>query len=304
MPLRSKSITAAALTIAGLAVAACAPFDPTPGAARQELEAMGEVTHADGTPASGLTIDRYELSLFVEAPDGDLAAEDGAHRLSFTFTEDADSSTPRIVTDADGTFRIVADDLDLSFDYDVQAYECHDECTEWETTCEIVDETVCTTICEDVTVEVCWDECVEDCTTVCHDETFCDDYGCWVETICEDQCVTSCETVCEPTTETQCYDDCEIVPVEECYDDCVSSVEICDWVTHTYSSQADLSDVLMSEASIRLVDGNGASIEVLGERLVGKSIELCDRSDPSDVRGPCDGSTRWLERDHFVLPAE
>ncbi|MFO0549364.1 MAG: hypothetical protein U0271_13310 [Polyangiaceae bacterium] len=292
------------LLVAALAAAACTPFEPAPGEARQELEAMGEVVNADGSPASAVTLERYELSLFVDAPEGDLAAEDGSHRLSFTFDEDADSTSPKIVTDADGAFRIVADDLDLSYTYDVDAYECHDDCTEWATTCEIVDETVCTTTCEDVTVDVCWDECVDDCTTVCHDETVCDDSGCWVETVCEDQCVTSCETVCEPTTETQCYDDCEVVPVEECYDDCVSSVEVCDWVTHTYSAVADLSDVTRSEASIELVDANGAAIQVKGERTVGKSVELCDRSDTSDVRGPCDGSTRWLERDRFVLPAQ
>lgn len=258
--------------IALLSFSGCFPEPPT-----QHLVATGEVVAADGTtPVPNQSIEVYRLTFVVA--DG--------NEIERTFTRD-ESGDP-IRTDQAGRFRVVASDLALSYDWQQEEYVCEDVCTEWVTTCQDVAVDVCVEQCEVVTHDECWDDCWDECETVCSDETVCDDEGCWTETVCQDECTTTCEQVCEPVTEEQCWDECHVEIVEQCNDDCATSVESCEWVTMTYTTFPELSDIVATRAEIRLTAQGGAP-----RWITGVTLETGEKA----------GADEWVTSDRFTLPA-
>jgi len=217
------------------------------GTPTQQLVATGELVAADGTtPVTDRSIDAYRLTFVVA--DG--------NEIERTFTKH-ESGDPIRTNDA-GRFHILESNLALSYDWQQDEYVCQDICTEWVTTCHDVSEEVCAEQCAVVTYDECWDECWDECDTTCHDETYCDDEGCWTETVCSDDCTNVCETVCQPVTEEQCWDECHVEVSEQCNDDCTASVESCEWVTMTYTTFPALSDIVSTRAEIRLTSQGDA----------------------------------------------
>jgi hypothetical protein len=252
----------------------------------QQLSATGTVVASDGvTPLDRTEIDAYVI--YFQVADGTEIARE--------LTDDVQE--PRgITTDVEGRFHIEATHLALSYDWEQDEWVCQDICTLWETSCEMVTEEVCVDVCEVVTYDECWDECWDECTTTCWDEVVCDDEGyCWTETICEDDCTTVCEPVCGTVTEEECYPECHDETYEVCEDVCVESVEECGWVTRTYTSYPEFSEIVGTRTEIVLRDDAGQTHVVPGETLEAGRAQRCDD-------GACEPLSVWLQRDRFVAP--
>lgn len=269
----------------------CATEEPT-----QRLIAVGQLLDADGTPRANAPIERYQLTFVL----------DGEVEIERTFRHDA-IGAQGIVTDEQGMFRITDDDLALSYDWQQDEYVCQDVCVEVVTECYEVEEDVCVEQCDVVTYEDCYDECYEDCTTTCYDELVCttytDDEGneweeCYTETVCEDDCTSTCEPVCGTVTEEQCWDDCHVEVYEQCDDHCVATEEHCDWVTRTYTSYPELSEVIDTRATITVLDADGAEQTIEGDPLDGREDQECTESD--DGPPSCKRLGVWLQRDRFM----
>lgn len=269
--------------LATVVLSACNPSDSQ----GQRIGATGIVVASDGkTPLSGVEVDAYVVYFQV--------SEDV--EIERRFEQDV-TEPDGIRTDGAGTFRIEAANLALSYDWERDEWVCSEHCTDWDTYCELVTEDVCTDYCEPVTYEDCWDECWEECETVCYDEVVCDDDGnCWDETVCEEECSSSsCETVCETVTEDECYQECNEETYEVCEDVCMETVEECDWVTRTYTSYPELSEVLSTRSELILRDAEGAAHVIPGDTLEAGQAEKCDedRCVPIDL---------WHQRDRFIVP--
>lgn len=262
--------------------AACGRHDD----AGQRLDATGIVVGADGvTPLGRADIDEYVL--YFQVADGT--------EIERRFQQDV-TEPNGIRTDASGAFRIEAEQLALSYDWEQDEYVCEDVCVEWETMCELVTEDVCVQVCEPVTYEDCWDECWDECETTCYDDVVCDDEGyCWTETVCEDDCTQVCEPVCGTVTEDECWDDCHQETYEQCDDVCLEIVEECGWVTRTYTSYPELSEVVSTRAEIHLRDSDGNPHIVAGETLEARQAKDCDGD-------RCEPLNLWEQRDRFVVP--
>lgn len=256
----------------------------------QRLMAVGQLLDAQGAPLPLEPIESYQLT-FVLA--GDIEIER-------TFTEG-------IITDDQGMFRVSASDLNLSYDWQEDEYECQDVCIETETYCYDVEEDVCVSQCDVVTFDECYDECYDDCSgSTCYDETVCttyqDDEGntweeCDTETVCEDDCTTTCEPVCGSVTEEQCWDDCHVEVYEQCDEECVLFEEQCGWVTYTHTSYPELSEVVATRAEIAF---QGKLIE--GDQLRAHEEQECEQDDAGVKR--CTSLGLWLQRDRFTVPAD
>lgn len=269
---------ACGLTI-GLSLSACTAVDP-----RQRLDAEAVVVDPGGAPLAGVEVDAY--AVYFQVADGT--------EIERRFVEDV-AGPAGIRTDAAGRFRVSAADLALSYDWERDEYVCEDICTAWETSCAPVTETVCVEHCEQVTYDDCWDECWEECETVCYDDTYCDEDGCWTETVCDDVCTTACDTVCGPVTETVCQDECWEETYEQCEDVCLEIVQECGWVTRVYTSYPDLFEVVSARSELFLRDAGGEPRVVLGEALESGQARRCtdERCEPVNV---------WRQRDRFVVP--
>lgn len=253
----------------------CSPHEP------QRLEATGQLVAADGqTPLPNTAVDDYELTF-------KLLGENGEVSISRAFEQDAEGD--RITTDPQGIFRIEARDLRLSYDWSREELECRDECIAWETLCETVTEEVCYSTCSE---EQCWDECYDDCYTDCWEEEYCDDDGCWGETVCEDDCVE----VCEPTCETVSYAcDCQWESYEVCSDSCVLTEEVCEWVTRWYTAYPALSEVQSTTAAVRLPDKAGNLRILKGDNINAHQHQQCDENG-------CLPIPLWVQDDRFRVP--
>jgi hypothetical protein len=257
------------VVLSALVAVGCGPSLSDP----QRLEATGEVVELDGvTPRAGQLVDRYELSFVVAGEGGEVTIE---RQLAASADGDA------IVTDADGLFRIVSEDLALSYEWQRDELECVDSCVTWETVCEQVTEEVCLNTCSEL-------DCWEECTPECWEERFCDEDGCWTEVVCEDVCGEVCEPITYPC-------DCHTETYEECFDQCVETVEDCDWVTRTYTSPASLEDVITTEARVWLRDGQSAARAFVGEPLEAEQHRTCNRN------GECNLENLWIQRDRFPI---
>lgn len=253
---------------------------------RQRLDAEAIVVDAEGAPLAGVEVDAYVV--YFQVADG--------IEIERRFVEDVTGPAGIRTGDA-GRFQVAAADLALSYDWQRDEYVCEELCTDWGTSCAVVTEQVCVEQCDEVTQDQCWDECSDDCQTTCYDDLVCDEEGnCWTETVCVDDCTTTCTTVCGPVTEHVCYDECWEETYEQCDDVCLATVEECAWVTRTYTSYPDLSEVLSTRSELSLRDADGQERVVPGETLESRQGQRCsdDRCEPIDV---------WLQRDRFVVPS-
>lgn len=264
----------------GVSLSACLPDD-----ARQRLDAGAVVVDATGAPLAGAEIEAYVV--YFEVADG--------FEIERRFVEDV-TEPAGIRTDEAGRFLVAASDLALSYDWQRDEQVCEDLCSEWQTSCQEVTEEVCVERCEEVTYDDCSQECWDDCETVCYDQTVCDEEGnCWSETVCEDQCTSTCEEVCGPVTEYDCYDECRVETYEECSDVCLEMVQECRWVTRTYTSYPELSEVVATRSELILRDADSQVHVTVGETLESRQGQKCD-----DER--CEPLNVWIQQDRFVVP--
>lgn len=271
----------------------CAPPEQT----TQRLIAVGQLLDADGSPRVNAPIESYHLTFIVT---GDVEIER-------TFRNDA-SSSQGIVTDAHGMFRITESDLSLSYDWEQDEYVCEDVCIESVIECYDVEEDVCVESCETVTYDDCYDDCYDECTTSCYDETTCTTYSdgdgneweeCVTETVCEDDCTTTCEPVCGTVTEEQCWDDCHVEVYEQCDEQCLAYEQQCGWVTRTYTSYPELSEVIATRAEITVRDADDVEQTIEGDQLDAREDQECSQDD--DGTTTCKPLNLWLQRDRFTL---
>ena len=82
---------------------------------------------------------------------------------------------------------------------------------------------------------------------------------------------------------------------EECSDHCVETVEDCAWVTRTYTSPASLEDVIATEATVWLRDGQGAAHAFVGLPLEAQQHRTCNSE------GECSLENLWIQRDRFTI---
>lgn len=258
--------------LAGLLLVAACGGEPDDG---QRLVATGTLLAEDGTPLSGRSIDEYELTFSV------LAENDSVVDISRTFSDDG-AGEP-LVADVDGRFQVSTLDLALTYDWVQDEYVCDEVCVAWDTFCYEVTEEVCLDTCSE---EQCWEDCWDDCVVDCYDEVVCDDYDCWTETYCDETCTPVCENVCDVVSyPCNCYLD----SYDVCEDQCVDTVQECGWIEVTYTSLAELEQILNTHARIR----------VDGETLDGDTVEafqhaMCDET--------CQTVNLWIQNDRFFMP--
>ncbi len=259
-----------------LAVAALGCGSTEGEARRQRLVASGTLLASDGvTPVAGAPIDRYELTF-------SFAGEVGEAFVERRFSDDGAGSP--IVTDDSGRFQITTSDLALSYDWERDELVCQNVCQSWDTICHDVTEEVCTDTC---TEEQCWSDCWDDCTLDCYDEWVCDEYDCWTETTCEETCIEVCDTVCDVVSyPCNCYWD----TYQQCHDECVATVEECDWVTRSYTTNPALQDIVSTQARLWPADEGPVG---------GKTVEAYQHESCADT---CQPTNLWIQKDRFVLP--
>lgn len=264
-----RSALVVIMAVSSVGALACGPdHDP------QRLVASGQIVASDeSTPRAGVAVDRYQLTFVVAGEVGDVA-------INRAFEETPDGSP--IVTDADGRFEIRGEDLALSYTWERDELVCWDVCVAWVTYCEQVTEEICASVCTDL-------ECWDDCATECWDEVVCDDYDCWVETYCDEACSEVCEEVS--------YDcDCHLETYEVCGDECIKTVEECEWVTRTYTSQASLEQIVSTQADLWSRHDDSGERRVTGQTLQARQEVECDGE------GHCAPGNLWIQDDRFVLP--
>jgi len=245
------------------------------------LIATGELLAADGhTPLGDKVIDRYVLTFSVLDNAGD--------PIDIVREFIHDGRGKPIVTNGDGQFEIRSATLELSFDWERDEYVCDDVCVTWDTFCTEVNEEVCD-VC---TEQDCWDDCSESCYDECWDEEYCDEDGCWTETVCEEVCDESCQTVCEPVD----YDcNCRWETYEECDDVCTETTEECDWLTRTYTSYRSVDEVKKTKAAVWTRDKTRRLYMIGGEQNEDATGPDCGED------GQCD-QRLWFQNDRFVAP--
>jgi hypothetical protein len=276
--------------VVGLAATACHRSNEAPTQTRApQLIAVGEVVDGAGTPIADATVEGYRLRLMT-----------GGTEIIREYAEDDDDAIAGIHTDANGMFRILDDDFTVAKEWDEDRWVCEDVCTEWETTCVLVDEEICTPVCQDVTYDDCYDECWDECTQTCEDVTTCDDSGCWTDTVCTDDCTTYCEPVCQTVTETQCVDDCYWDTHEECSDSCSTTVEQCGNQTFHHVDPVALSEIDSVTAEITYRGADGSLQTSKGAVLTSGEQPTCptDRADTN--ASACQPYDLWIQRDRFT----
>ncbi|MFO0617866.1 MAG: hypothetical protein U0414_35070 [Polyangiaceae bacterium] len=268
--------------------AGCRPKEPPTTTRAPQLIAVGEVVDDAGNPVAGAQIEAYRLRIVA----------DGAEIVR-EYGEDDDSAITGIRTDEKGNFRILDDDFVVAHEWDEDVWVCEDVCTDWETTCTLVDEQICTPVCQDVTYDECWDECWDDCVQTCEDVTTCDDSGCWTDTVCTDDCTTVCEPVCQTVTETQCVDECYWDTHEECSDACVATVQQCGYQTVHHVDPIALSQFESATAEITYRGADGELVTSKGSVLTSGQQPTCPARTTAKATD-CQPYELWIQRDRFT----